>query len=136
MTGAVVLRPAEMASVDRGGGNRTIPLVGPRVGSAQMLNGITVIGPGSAIPVHFHNCEESVMVLEGTGVAVVERAEHAVGPGDTVWVPAGVPHCFRNASDATALRIFWTYADAHATRTIVATGETRGVSAEHGGMPA
>jgi tripartite-type tricarboxylate transporter receptor subunit TctC len=31
----------------------------------QMLNGITIFDPGAAIGEHFHNCEESVMVLEG-----------------------------------------------------------------------
>ena len=136
MTGAAVLRPAELPSADRGGGNRTIPLVGPGTGSTQMLNGITVIGPGSAIPLHFHNCEESVIVLDGAGVAVVGGAEHAVGPGDTTWVPAGLPHFFRNASETDVLRIFWTYADAHATRTLVATGETRPVAAEHARLSA
>lgn len=130
----VVLRPADMKSADRGGGNRTIPLVGPGIGSAQLLNGITVIGPGSAIPAHFHNCEESVIVLEGAGVAVLNGAEHPVSAGDTAWVPAGVPHFFRNGSATAAMRIFWTYADAHATRTLVSTGEERPVAAEHARM--
>ena len=123
-----ILRPAHLPSADRGGGNRTIPLVGPGVGSTQMLNGITVIGPGAQIPLHLHNCEESVIVLEGAGVAVVDGAEHEVGPGDTTWIPPGMPHFFRNASNEASLRIFWTYADAHATRTLVATGETRPVA--------
>ena len=126
-----ILRVANQPSADRGGGNRTIPMVGPDVGSKQILNGITIIGAGSQINEHFHNCEESVIVLEGRAVAVVAGAEHALDPGDTVWIPPEMPHYFRNASATDPLRIFWTYADACATRTMVATGETRPVAAEH-----
>ncbi|MGI4942958.1 MAG: cupin domain-containing protein [Janthinobacterium lividum] len=127
----IVLRPAEQPVADRGGGNRTIPLVMPHVGARQLINGITVISPGGAIAEHFHDCEESVIVLEGDAFAVLNGAEHAVGPGDTSWIPPGLPHYFRNASATQPLRIFWTYASATATRTLVATGETRLVAAEH-----
>ena len=128
---AAVIRPAEQPAADRGGGNRTTPLVTPRCGARQMLNGITVIAPGGAIPEHFHDCEESVIVLDGSGAAVVGGAAHEVGPGDTSWIPPGLPHFFRNASTTAELRIFWTYASATATRTLTATGETRPVAAEH-----
>jgi putative monooxygenase len=128
---AVVIRPSEQPVADRGGGNRTIPLVMPGTGARQLINGITAIAPGSAIGEHFHDCEESVIVLEGQGVAVIDGAEHAVGPGDTSWIPPGLPHYFRNASQSEPLRIFWTYASIAATRTLVATGETRPVAAEH-----
>ena len=128
---AAIIRPSDQPVADRGGGNRTIPLVTPRTGSTQLINGITMIGPGSAIPEHFHNCEESVIVLDGHAFAVMAGVEHAVGPGDTSWIPAEMPHYFRNASQTDPLRIFWTYASIKATRTLVATGETRAVAAEH-----
>ena len=128
---AAVIRPAEQTAADRGGGNCTIPLVTPRCGAQQMLNGITVIAPGGAIPEHYHNCEESVIVLDGAGLAMVGGIAHEVGPGDTSWIPPGLPHFFRNASATAELRIFWTYASATATRTLTATGETRPVAAEH-----
>lgn len=130
-TKAAILRPNEQPVADRGGGNRTIPLVMPGVGARQLINGITIIAPGSAIPEHFHDCEESVIVLEGAAIAVVRGVEHPVGPGDTSWIPPGLPHYFRNASADQPLRIFWTYASITATRTLVATGETRPVAAEH-----
>jgi quercetin dioxygenase-like cupin family protein len=116
---------------DRGGGARTIPLVTPGIGSTQLLNGITIFDPGAAIGQHFHDCEESVMVLEGDAVAVLDGVEHRLGAGDTTWIPSGVPHFFRNASADAPMRIFWTYASVNATRTLVATGETRPVAAEH-----
>lgn len=128
---AVVIRPADQPVADRGGGNRTIPLVMPGTGAQQLINGMTIIAPGGAIGEHFHDCEESVIVLEGNGIAVIDGAEHLVGPGDTSWIPPGLRHYFRNASTVETLRIFWTYASVTATRTLVATGETRPVAAEH-----
>jgi putative monooxygenase len=132
---SAVIRPAEQQVADRGGGNRTIPLVTPARGARQMMNGITDIAPCGAIPEHFHNCEESVIVLQGSGVAVIDGVEHPVGPGDTSWISAGLPHYFRNPSAEEELRIFWTYASPEPTRTLVATGETRPVAAEHTGAP-
>jgi mannose-6-phosphate isomerase-like protein (cupin superfamily) len=126
-----LLRPDELPSVDRGGGNRTIPLVTRATGSGQMLTGMTMIGPGSAIPMHFHNCEETVLVLEGSGFAEVGDEVYPVGPMDTTWIPPNVPHRFRNGSSEVPLKIFWVYASVDATRTLVATGEERPVSAEH-----
>lgn len=128
---AALLRPSQIPAVDRGGGNRTIPLVTRKVGTRQMLNGITSIAPGSAIPLHTHNCEESVLVLSGRGIAEVAGREFEVEAMDTTWVPPEVPHRFRNASPTEDLKIFWIYASVDATRTLVETGETRPVSAEH-----
>src|SRR5512138_575611 len=131
MATSAVLRPSELPMADRGGGARTIPLVTPASGSTQLLNGITIFEPGAAIGQHFHNCEESVMVLEGEAIAVLDGVEHRLGAGDTTWIQANGPHFFRNASATQPMRIFWTYASIEATRTLVATGETRPVAAEH-----
>lgn len=131
MAEPAILRPSDRPVANRGGGARTIPLVTPSTGSTQLLNGITMFDPGAAIGEHFHNCEESVMVLEGDAIAVLGGVEHRLGVGDTTWIPAELPHYFRNASSTQPMRIFWTYASVVATRTLVATGETRPVAAEH-----
>jgi quercetin dioxygenase-like cupin family protein len=46
-------------------------------------------------------------------------------------VAAGTPHRFRNASDTEPMRILWIYASEDATRTLVDTGITTRVDAEH-----
>ena len=130
-TGAV-LRPREITPHERGGGARTTPLVTRKVGSTSMLNGITEFAPNAAIPLHTHNCEESVMVLEGDAIAELDGVQHRMGANDTTWVAAGIPHRFINASDSHRMRIFWTYASVEATRTIVATGDTRAIDSERG----
>jgi succinate-semialdehyde dehydrogenase/glutarate-semialdehyde dehydrogenase len=130
LRGAIV-RAAEQKSADRGNGNRTIPMVARANGSTSMINGITIIAPRSAIQEHYHNCEESILILEGRAIAVIDGKEHHLQAPDVSWVAAGVPHYFQNGSDSEPLKIFWTYASVDANRTNVATGETRQISAEH-----
>lgn len=127
----VVLRPDHIKSHDRGGGARTTPLVLPSIGATSFINGITEFAPGTAIPFHSHNCEESVMLLEGHAILDIEGQEHVLKPLDTTWIPPNMPHRFRNISTTNPMKILWIYASAAATRTLVETGETRAVSAEH-----
>ena len=128
--GAVV-HAASQTVADRGSGNRTIPMIMPSTGTSTMINGITIIAPHSAIQEHYHNCEESILILEGHAIAVIDGKEHRLQTPDASWVAAGVPHYFQNGSETEPLKIFWTYASTAATRTNVATGETKPISAEH-----
>ena len=48
--------------------------------------------PDAASPVHYHTCEEVVVILSGTGRLLIDRNEQAVEPGTTLVVPAGVVH--------------------------------------------
>lgn len=131
MAEATILHPAALKAYERGGGARTIPLVSARLGARSFINGITEFGPGAQIPWHFHNCEESVMLLEGRAVFDIGEAHHDLVAQDTTFIPAGVPHRFRNASDTEGMKILWIYGRVDATRTLVETGETRAVTAEH-----
>lgn len=127
----IVMRPDQIKSYDRGGGARTTPLVSPGVGATSFINGITEFAPGTAIPFHSHNCEESVMLLQGHAFLDIEGQEHELKPFDTTWIPPNIPHRFRNMSSEEPMKILWIYASPAATRTLVETGETRPVSAEH-----
>ena len=129
-----ILRPAQLKTNDRGGGAHTTPLVTRRCGSTSLINGITAFDPGAAIGLHFHNCEESVMVIEGQAIAEIDGVQHNLDTFDTTWIPPNVPHRFINATDKP-MRIFWTYATIDATRTMLASGETRTIDAEHGNAP-
>ena len=126
-----ILRPAELPAADRGGGNKTIPLVTDKIGSKQFLNGITSIAPGAAIALHTHNCEESVLVIDGPAIVEFDGVDQPLETFDAVWCPPNVPHRFKNPSTEKPLRIFWTYASIDATRTLVATGETHSIGSEH-----
>ena len=126
-----VLHAAELPSYGRGGGATTTPLVTRAVGAQVFINGMTAFEGGGAIPLHTHNCPESVVILEGEAIAEINGAEHRLSRWDTTYVDAGVPHRFRNASETEPMRILWTYASVDATRTILATGVTARVDAEH-----
>jgi len=127
-----ILRPSTMVPHDRGGGASTIPLVTRARGATSFMSGITQFAPGAAIPLHFHNCEESVFLIDGAAIAEIDGVEHPVAAGDVSFIPAGVPHRFRNASSTEGMAIYWTYASLDATRTIVESGETRRIDSEHG----
>lgn len=126
-----VLRPADLPAFERGGGASTTPLVTRAIGARVFLNGITLFAPGAGIPLHTHNCAESVVILDGRAVVEIDGTEHRLDRFDTTYVAAGTPHRFRNASLTEPMRILWTYASVDATRTIVETGETARIDAEH-----
>ena len=128
---AAVLRPSESPARQRGGGAETIPLVTRRTGSTSFINGITIFEPGAAIPLHSHNCEESVMLLEGQAIAEIDGVEYPITAGDITFIPANLPHRFRNVSTSEGMKILWIYASIDATRTLLETGDTRSIDDEH-----
>ena len=120
----MVIRAGQVERLDRGAGVVTLPYVGRwNAEGNRVTTGITVFAPGTAIPLHTHNVEESVLVLEGEAAAVVGQDSFELGAGDATWVPAGVPHRFANRGQGP-MRIYWVYGGREVTRTIVATGET------------
>jgi HTH-type transcriptional repressor of puuD len=102
----------------------TYPLLGKWNCAANgVTTGTTTFDPGRGIPLHRHNVEECVLVLEGRAEVVVGEDEFEVSAGDLTWVPAGVNHCFSNAG-SSRLTIYWVYGGRDVTRTLDATGET------------
>jgi putative monooxygenase len=128
---SLILRPTKMPAHDRGGGARTIPLVTRRLGVRGFINGITIFEPGASVPLHSHNCDESILILEGRAIAEIDGVEYDVAAHEVTYMPANVPHRFRNASTTEPMQMMWTYASIDATRTIIATGDTRPIEAEH-----
>jgi quercetin dioxygenase-like cupin family protein len=59
------------------------------------------IAPGGNTPDHAHPYEHENFAVSGAGEVMVEGAWHPVSAGDVVFVPAGVRHQYRNASDET-----------------------------------
>ena len=96
---SVRLRESELPLVSKGGGASTTRLVSRSIGAKTILNEITNIPLGGAIPLHYHNYEESVLVLTGDGVAVLGNDEVQVTSGDVTWIPPELPHQFKNSSN-------------------------------------
>jgi quercetin dioxygenase-like cupin family protein len=127
----VRLRESDLPLVSRGGGASSTRLVRRSIGAKTILNGITDIPPGGAIPLHNHNCGESVLVLSGDGIAVMGNDALQVISEAVFCILPELPHQFKNSSDQDALRIFWTYVCFMATRTMAKTGETHSIYSEH-----
>lgn len=120
----LLLRRAEIDPFDRGSGVVTLPFVGRwNCATNRVTTGMTTFAPGTAIPLHWHNVEESVLVFAGEATAEIGAERFDLEAGDATWVPAGIPHCFANRGD-TPMTIYWVYGGRDVTRTIAATGET------------
>jgi quercetin dioxygenase-like cupin family protein len=122
-SGARVLRPADLPAIERAKGVITQPLVMAERGSTSLTMGLSTFQPGAVIPLHTHNVEEAITILEGEAVAIIEGQESVVRPYDTTFVPPGTPHHFRNDGPGQ-MKFLWTYGGAHVTRTYVETGQT------------
>jgi mannose-6-phosphate isomerase-like protein (cupin superfamily) len=57
--------------------------------------------PGCGAPTHLHAVEEVLTVLEGQAEIWIENEREAVSAGQSVIVPAGRHHGFRNTGAAT-----------------------------------
>ncbi|WP_247729839.1 cupin domain-containing protein [Halovivax limisalsi] len=54
---------------------------------------------GGEVPEHTNEVEHEQYVLAGEYVVGIDGEEHTVSAGDSLFIPAGVPHWYRNESD-------------------------------------
>ena len=121
---SLLIRPDEVTPFDRGNGVVTIPYIGRwNLEDNRITTGQTIFAPGTGLPVHSHNVEENVLILEGLAIAEIDGKTFDLVAGEATWVEAGTPHRFLNRGD-TPMRIYWVYGGREVTRTITATGET------------
>jgi len=123
MAKAHILRFDSLPVLDRGNGIQTIPLVTKEIGSKNMTTGVTRFPAGAKVPLHSHNCDEQVTILEGEAEAEIDGQRYRLHAYDTTLVPADKPHRFVNVG-TTPLVILWVYGSTEVNRTFMETGET------------
>jgi quercetin dioxygenase-like cupin family protein len=63
--------------------------------------------PGGVVPTHRDPTEEFIHVLEGRGTMTIEGREHAIEPGTTIYMPAGVEVAYQNGDERlVAIQVF------------------------------
>ena len=104
MTGAIIKRAGEAAQVQMESGALTWFASRQLGNSEAMTVGRATLPPGGMNPRHYHpNCEEILHVLQGSILHTMADEEAAMGPGDTVTIPAHVVHNARNTGDTDAI---------------------------------
>lgn len=91
----------EYSPVDAADGLEKGVLVGTDDGTNVALRRFTLAGGGS-VPEHTNAIEHDQYVLDGGYVVGIGDTEHHVATGDSIHIPAGTVHWYRNESDREA----------------------------------
>ncbi|WP_254545472.1 cupin domain-containing protein [Halomarina pelagica] len=101
MTDPLVRRAAEIdyEDVSAAEGLRKGVLVGEEHGAPNLALRRFTLAPGAEVPPHTNEVEHEQYVLDGEYVVGLDDEEVTVSAGDSLFVPAGTVHWYRNEGD-------------------------------------
>ena len=123
MSETTILKVDDLNVHARGDGVETMLLAAKDVCGSRITTGFTSFPPGREVPVHKHNCDEQVTLIEGDAIVEIEGERSEVNVMDTTYIKAGTWHRFLNVGD-NRMTISWVYDADEVTRTFQETGET------------
>jgi len=89
----------EYESVDAADGLSKGVLLDESDGTPHFAMRRFTIDSGAEVPKHTNAVEHEQYVLEGEYVVGIDDEEHTVSAGDSLLIPAGVVHWYRNEGD-------------------------------------
>ena len=89
-------------SVDAAPGLRKGVLIGEGDGAPNLAIRRFTLDAGASVPKHTNEIEHEQYVLDGEYEAGIEDDEYTVTAGDSLFIPAGVEHWYRNEGDTEA----------------------------------
>ncbi len=113
-----VIKREEVSSLERGPGVTVASSVNKETGATEISSGITTFQAGTSNTTHYHNAEESVIVIEGEGILMINGQENNVRQYDAAFITPGTHHRLINTG-STPFKIAWSYATVDVTRTLV-----------------
>ena len=120
-----VLRFASAEVYELSGGAFFRDLFATRFGAVGICGGYGLFRPGASLPCHFHRFDESITIVSGKAVCLVEGNRYELSSFDTAFVPVGRVHRFLNNSNED-MAMIWVYAGSEPERTIVDAGYCSG----------
>ncbi|WP_247003730.1 cupin domain-containing protein [Halosolutus gelatinilyticus] len=89
----------EYEAVDAADGLRKGVLIGDEHGAPNFAIRRFVLDSGAEVPKHTNEVEHEQYVLEGAYTVGIEDEEYDVEAGDSLLIPAGAVHWYRNDGD-------------------------------------
>jgi quercetin dioxygenase-like cupin family protein len=96
-----------------------------RFGSVGICGGHGRFLPGASLPCHIHDFDESITIVRGGAICLVEGQQYELSGCDTAFIPKGIPHRFLNRS-GEEMAMVWVYAGSEPDRRIVDSGYCSG----------
>jgi quercetin dioxygenase-like cupin family protein len=79
------------------------------LGTTGICGGYGLFAPGSRLPCHRHEFDESITIVEGLATCIVEGNRYELSDNATALVPQGRCHYFINQTDQP-MAMIWVYA--------------------------
>jgi quercetin dioxygenase-like cupin family protein len=98
-----------------------LDLFARRYGSVGICGGVGRFEPDASLPCHIHDFDESITIVKGRAVCLVEGRRYELSGCDTAFIPKGLPHRFLNLSNED-MSMIWVYAGSEPDRRIVDAG--------------
>jgi quercetin dioxygenase-like cupin family protein len=113
-----MVRIAHAKKYELAGKTSFCDLFAGRFGAVGICGGYGEFQPGSSLPCHIHEYDESITIVKGAATCEVMGRRYQLSGYDTAIVPSGRPHRFLNES-SDVMAMIWVYAGSEPHRNIL-----------------